>query len=477
MGIALSQVPAGDIVDITYTDLLDALTNPSPAMPLQPTKLYAITDYRTYFWLPNALGTLELWGTLPAPPTETLIVLATAVDKIDNQVYSAEHPDDTILFDPLYNVGGATGRIYYRKNNTKNVATPYDFRQVKFRRWQQGSEVSGRYSLPRYNNNLFGHSATPITATAPSNFQDYFTFGGLTLNLTPFSNIEIEKLTEEFMTLNSIDPLELNNIVFVNPGTRFEQIQIGANNFRNTFTSAGAYDVQIKHSCVNNRFFATINRLNLGTNFQRNDVVGTAFTQNTIADRCQFNTWSGAQINQNKIEDDFNNNQILANFQRNVIARNFNLNITNANVEDCTFTRPGVGNYSWNNALSFRRLDIDYSNIESTVLVNSPLSTTLDFALMPYTGIFYVQSQNDLTSETVELILNPPSHPFELRPIQNTNHLTLNLDMAGQVTETQVANGMSLATPVFSIRSIKRDWIKIRRIGTLNVQVDAQNYH
>jgi hypothetical protein len=49
--------------------------------------------------------------------------------------------------------------------------------------------------------------------------------------------------------------------------------------------------------------------------------------------------------------------------------------------------------------------------------------------------------------------------------------------MAGQVTETQVANGMSLATPVFSIRSIKRDWIKIRRIGTLNVQVDAQNYH
>lgn len=476
MGILLSQVPAADVENITYANLVAAITGGT----LTPTKLYAITDYQTYYWLPDSTGTMVLWGGGPGPAMESLVVLATAVDKIDKQVYSSDFPDDTIFYDHTYNVSGAPGRIYMRRNETNNLETPFDFRTVQFRRWQNGAEASGKYTLPRHLNNVVGVGAL-VNSTGPANFEDYYTFGGLTLSVNQFQNIKINKLTPEYITLQSIDNRELENIVFLNPASgRVENVEIGGNNFRNTFYAVDVYDVKIGHSATNNIVKVPFNRNNLGNNLKDNYFSGTSFTQNTIADRCNINTWSGAQINGNKIADDFNNNQILANFQRNLIERNFNLNVVSATFEDCQFLRPSVGNYNWGVAMSNRKLDIDYSNIEDTVQVNNGLSFDIDLGAFPYTGIFYVQSFAPNTSEIIQAIQNPPIHPFELRPIINgLTNLDLTLDMNGQVAETAISipDSLTLATPILTLRSLKGDWVKIRRMGNTNVQVDGQNYH
>jgi len=87
--------------------------------------------------------------------TEPLLVLATATDQIDGQVYSVLHPEDQIRYDwnPdnwLYDlsfcedqatiIAGWKGVIVFRWDTTFDNYAGYDWRNVLFRRWQTDAE-------------------------------------------------------------------------------------------------------------------------------------------------------------------------------------------------------------------------------------------------------------------------------------------------------------------------------------------------
>jgi len=127
---------------------------------LEPGKFYKITDYQTIHVIPQT-------EDLNTGTTEPLIVQAIANNKIAPQAYSTLYPQDIIIYslEPSSDTRGSyttsKGIILYREDPTNEVKVYYDYRAVKFRRWNDGS---GNYIVPFDNEGLY---------------QDLYTFGNL----------------------------------------------------------------------------------------------------------------------------------------------------------------------------------------------------------------------------------------------------------------------------------------------------------
>jgi hypothetical protein len=143
-----ADFPAGDaatITDVIYTALVTAIG----AKTLTAGGWYRITDFQTVHYFTDGSTTIDTainTGTL-----EPLILLATSDSTIDSQVYSPLFPQDEIKYDwnpdnwladvsfsadSIAIVAGFKGVITFRKDLIKNLSTGYDFRNVKFRRWE-----------------------------------------------------------------------------------------------------------------------------------------------------------------------------------------------------------------------------------------------------------------------------------------------------------------------------------------------------
>lgn len=118
------------IVDITHSELLAAISESR----LIPGMKYRITDYRTIHIINNT-------DVINEGGSEPLIVLALSNNVISSQVYSEAYPQDIIHYD-INNVlcenetTVRPGWIYYRKDLEKNIACCYDWRSVKYRRYE-----------------------------------------------------------------------------------------------------------------------------------------------------------------------------------------------------------------------------------------------------------------------------------------------------------------------------------------------------
>jgi len=120
-----------------YTKLIDEVTYAELAALISGSDLiqgrqYLITDYRTVHTIPNTVDTNT--GTL-----EPLIVTALSTTDLEPVAYSTTHKDDIVYYDPVNNskVNGSTkGCIYRRIDTVNNSDIPFDWREVKFRRWQ-----------------------------------------------------------------------------------------------------------------------------------------------------------------------------------------------------------------------------------------------------------------------------------------------------------------------------------------------------
>lgn len=127
----LSDVSGAQVQNVTYEDLLTAASNET----LVPGRHYCITDFATKHLIPET-------NVINTGAVEPLICQAISTRELNGKVYSATYPFDTILYD--LNDGeaedvdgtGRTGKIIYRKDPINNLETWYDFRAVKFRRWQ-----------------------------------------------------------------------------------------------------------------------------------------------------------------------------------------------------------------------------------------------------------------------------------------------------------------------------------------------------
>jgi hypothetical protein len=151
-----------DIIDVSYNTLYGLYSSSG----LIAGKYYRF-DYQTIHKIPYTT-------VINTAPIEQLIVQAISSNKLDKVAHSPSFPydiiyyriDDTIINiandstyfvthpfgEPYLNIetqtsnvdtipvpglsGQRTGRIYYREDTIKRLSAPYDFRNVKFRRWK-----------------------------------------------------------------------------------------------------------------------------------------------------------------------------------------------------------------------------------------------------------------------------------------------------------------------------------------------------
>lgn len=165
-------------------------------------QLYRITDFATVQTSPIA----------NTGATEELTLLALSTNVFHAQVFSEDFPQDIIRYEitDSSTAGGTKGRIYYRKDTLLNIETYYDWRNVKFRRWETsvGSGIYTAVSDP-------GSGAASV---------DRFTFNGY----SAISDITIGKKT-------SGD--QLNNIVF--------------HDTANAASTVVYFDVRFEENCTN----------------------------------------------------------------------------------------------------------------------------------------------------------------------------------------------------------------------------------
>jgi hypothetical protein len=94
---------------------------------------YIITDYQTVH---NIIDSTDV----NTAPIEPLIVTAISSNEIDFRALSLLFPKDEIYYsienNQIFQLGCTKGHIYRRIDTIQNNDFPFDFRNVRFRRWQ-----------------------------------------------------------------------------------------------------------------------------------------------------------------------------------------------------------------------------------------------------------------------------------------------------------------------------------------------------
>jgi len=383
----------GDInlyVNILYSDLA-ALKSTNLLVIGQK---YRITDHQTKHLIPN---TTAIWlGTV-----EPLILTATSLNTFDTVVQSELFPNDIIhynfddnscedgIWSPVLQryEGGTTrtGKIAYRQDTVRELATHYDWRNVKFRRWKVDAIawVSGTSYLvcdvvKSSNGNIYVCKINISGTTDPSldtvnwqlwldivtnPFQSWtsdntlFNIGGITTtnliinNITPitdYNDYYTFTITNELTNSSGI----ITDNTFNTAGIGYKQYSLGNIDYDSIFYSIAIIvnynnivfnltpdaDVEyISHSnyfddsCFNstivgNYFYNNTIRSNsqgniIGRNFQGN-IIGTYFTNNTIGNNFKKNIIKN-EFQNNIVSNNFNSNTIGIDFYGNKIGREF----------------------------------------------------------------------------------------------------------------------------------------------------------
>jgi hypothetical protein len=137
--------------EVSYLQFVNLVTTSS----LIPGGIYLINDFRTKHYIQytdtNGNGTANN-EAINNGTIEQILVSAISNNNYDRKVISLQYPSDEIYWkhdavnrEKEYVLAGGRGLIYFRKSADGNQRD-YDFRAVKFRRWNDGS---GNYNIVR----------------------------------------------------------------------------------------------------------------------------------------------------------------------------------------------------------------------------------------------------------------------------------------------------------------------------------------
>jgi hypothetical protein len=131
--------------DVTYQEIKTLIANSG----LKVGSFYKLTDYRTKHIIPNT-------NELHTAPVEQIILFANTATTFNNIAYSTTYANDYIEYDFSNNLcedetTPRTGFISRRIDTVMNLETPYDFRGVKFRRWEADTSAIAWNSTVVYN--------------------------------------------------------------------------------------------------------------------------------------------------------------------------------------------------------------------------------------------------------------------------------------------------------------------------------------
>lgn len=319
----------GGIHFVTYQKLLSLSTANSLVVGNQ----YVITNFRTREIIPNT--TDIVLGEI-----EPLITTAVSSSEISVSVLSTVFPADELLYELVDSTtsGGDRGKIYYRRDTLSENTKWYDWRTVKFRRWDDGT---GNFIILTDNGNAF---------------QDFYAFNNSPSADSCFSN-KFGQITEIGITLAGASPDKLDN--FIIQGGALDNI-FGNDCFNNTITGVAlsnqgfnliydnvfgdSFNINnidssfhgniIGNNCLGNTFGFDINTNQIGNNFLAN-TIGDTFQNNTIADDCEANVF-GFGAASNMIGEEFVGNTLAVSFSANTIGGQFNGNIIGSNFSSNT---------------------------------------------------------------------------------------------------------------------------------------------
>lgn len=368
---------------VTYA----ALTTLIIANGLIKGDFYLISDYATTYNMPNT-------AVVNTGPIEQLILQASSVNSLNERAISVSFPQDIISYEVVDSTtqGGTTGRIKYRKDTIKNNSTYYDWRVVKFRRWES-APASGQFRIITdnggahqdfftFNNdsgaaNCFNNELGPVGNQNPN---------GLTNSL---NNTVINAICEN----NTFDINCINNTFIgqVVPGfpVPISENTVGKSFFGNSIgfplivPAVTFYKNKIGYGFANN-IIKSMSFNDIGYDFSGN-IIGLAFNSNitsssfnnsTIGDNCQYNTFGdnvgngganiiGNNFQNNFIGDGFISNTIGNNFSNNKIGNNFD---SNPSIGD-NFTSNVIGDIFESNTIG--------TNFANNIIANNFTSNTI----------------------------------------------------------------------------------------------------
>lgn len=291
--------------DLTYAQLVAAIA----AGELNEGEGIWITDYQTVHTILNTSDTNT--GEI-----EPLFVTAISNNELKPEAYSVAYPDDVIYYCPENDqtmVPGCTKGYIYRRVDTKQSNDfPFDFRQVKFRRWQ--------IDVPNWDNATEYSKMSVVkrpTGTAQEQLEVYISLVDSNTNHAVTDSAYWRRF--EFDNLAYVSPSESSwdrsdNIDFIIPCTALYQDY--------HFFATGDYS-----SCYSNKLESPKNNLIENSNTV---VFGGGFYSNSIGANFGFNSIGGG-FNSNSIGAGFNSNSIGVNFSFNSIGANFSFNSIGAN--------------------------------------------------------------------------------------------------------------------------------------------------
>jgi hypothetical protein len=298
-------------------------------------------------------------------------------------------------------VGDAYGRIYRRNDVYTNVDVPFDFRGIKYRRFEvnlssylpsigvdyygNGENLLSNIGLTGYTGN---YSDFPVFQTNLStNIQwdgDLYTGTDSAENNVFFGYCNDLKIENYFINntmgsfyFNKIGPYFRDNICgngFSNNdiGIFFSNNKIDDNFSFNTILSYFTFNT-IRGNFLKNKIGENFYGNNISNSFSKN-YIGDDFTNNRISSGFTKNSIGygfdnnsiGIDLTENFIDNEFNNNEVGHNFQKNKIGQLFRNNIITGN-----FLGNVIGTYFYLNTIDLFFVDNNVENIFQNNIIGS----------------------------------------------------------------------------------------------------------
>lgn len=409
-------ISGGGVESVTYAELVALIGSSGLTVGGQ----YLVTDFATKHYIVDGNDDKPAGNPIITGVTEPLIVTAVAVNKVDKVAKSTLYPQDIIYVDfdsanwtddisfsdSGVIVSGWKGTIYFRHDTLQDNYTPYDFRNVKFRRWKTAvaawsgatTYAKGEFAVQGniiylslidanlnntpvlasdhwshlldltkteyYNNNPTSTNGIPSDTV----FDDFKTFSegaaSATYALCCYSN-HIEGFKDNETYDDTHATILCNNVCFLQDGDYYQI-------FRNKI-SYGSFGNTIGASFIDNNIDQLFTHNQFGGNFYFN-IVGANFTRNCVGKTVNANTFDpnnnsnyyGAAFNDNKTGANFTGNLIGyscfrntfgISTQRNVMKQGFQMNATAHNsIQDVDFTS-STHVYGLYNCELFKRQD------------------------------------------------------------------------------------------------------------------------
>ena len=307
---ATSLLKSMPMKSVTYEQLISIMQ----ANQLKEGLHYKIIDYRTKHQITNTTD-------FNVAEIEPLIVTAISHNKIAVEAYSENYPQDIIYYHIDNNQslvpGCDRGYISRRIDTLQNNDFPFDFRHVKFRRWQLN--VTDVWSA-----SVTYQRGAVVKRSLNSN-EIYISLKDSNLNKS-VANREFWRLFE-FQNGEFVSPFESEWVIL----SLFEIIIPCSEAYMNYcfFKEDTFYNTAFNNKINDIGKINTINTVVFGKNFSNNSIGGD-FSNNSISEGFSYNS-IGEGFYYNSIGTGFYNNSIGANFSNNSISAGFYYNSIGAN--------------------------------------------------------------------------------------------------------------------------------------------------